>query len=304
LSTAGAQIASQNRYYAMCVFILHIVANFSVAFDTSICRRYVPLQIFGEGIPLTIIIDVIIGLRVYALYGRNKSIAVILATSIIAEFSVSFWIYSIPSIHPVTLPGPASITQIPALHICLGSASSSLSNLQSAAYLFMQAFYDSITFGLIVYKTASAVLKERGHGGVRALMVKNGLVYYAIVFSAYCTWAMMTIFSPPGLKYAAASPTIMLACLSVNKLTLSLRQFYNKEDLECINVTTSTAAYAAGGGGGSGTRAGRRRSWIGTSTFEVTAGDFVHDRSVPSFESGTFELRVQSGGRRHSESDE
>ncbi len=35
----------------------------------------------------------------------------------------------------------------------------------------MQVIYDSVTFGLIVVKTASAVLNERGHSDVRALIV-------------------------------------------------------------------------------------------------------------------------------------
>ncbi len=64
-------------------------------------KGYLPLQAFGEGTPLTVIADIVIGLRsvprnesyisarsghpairVYALYGRNKYIAVILASII------------------------------------------------------------------------------------------------------------------------------------------------------------------------------------------------------------------------------
>jgi len=272
-----------SRYYAMCNFILQIVANFSVAFDISKCKRYVPFQMLGQGIPLIAISNMIIGLRVYALYGRNKYIAVILPTCIIAEISVSIWVYSIPSIHPVTLPGPASINQIPVLHLCLGSPSDSLSNLQSAAYLFMQAIFDSITFGLLVFKTAEAIFKERDYGGVRALIVKNGLLYYAIVFSAWFTWAMMIVFSPPGLKYAAANPTTVMTCLSVSRLTLSLRAFTGTDEVDSTINSVSNVRF-----GRPSTK--RRRSWIGTSTFEITEDSNVQRSAEPYHDVEAFEL--------------
>ncbi len=42
----------------------------------------------------------------------------------------------------------------------------------------MQVVYDSVAFGLILAMTASSVLNEGGSGGVRALIVKNGVLYY------------------------------------------------------------------------------------------------------------------------------
>lgn len=128
----------------------------------------------------------------------------------------------------------------------------------------MQVIYESVTFGLIVVKTASAVLNERGHSDVRALIVKNGLLYYAIVFSVFVTWATMTIFSPSGLKNAAEAPAIIMTCLMANKLTLSLRAYTSTDEVDDTrNNTLSNIAFRKS------SRIKRRRSWIGTSTFEV-----------------------------------
>jgi len=251
------------------------------------CKHYAPFQIFGGALVPTFVTDMVIGLRVYALYNRNKYIGGILATYIMAEIAVSLWVYTVPSIHLITLPGPASINQISVVHLCLATASSSLSHIQAAASLFMQVVYDSITFGLIALKTALVVLKRSRHGGVRALLVKNGFLYYVIVFSAYFTWAMMTAFSPPGLQNVAGIPALIMTCISVNRLTLSLRQFY------CADVSdASKPGYAI-----DVPRMNRRRSWIGTSTFEVT-GENVENGLEPNHGSETFELRTQFGGRR------
>jgi len=115
---------------------------------------------------------------------------------------------------------------------------------------------------------------------------------------------MMILFSPPGLKYAAAHPATMMTCLMVNRLTLSLRQYYETEELDCTELATPVFAT------GTGPRTGRRRSWIGTSTFEAIEKMHVQDSLAPDHGSGTFELHVDvaSGRRReewefHSEAD-
>jgi len=93
----------------------------------SFLRAYtyvIDLEAYADGIPLTGITNLVIGLRVYALYRRNKYIAVFLVTYIIAELAVLLWIYLTPGISAVTLPGPASVNKIPLLHSCLVSPSS------------------------------------------------------------------------------------------------------------------------------------------------------------------------------------
>ncbi|KLO10211.1 hypothetical protein SCHPADRAFT_530209 [Schizopora paradoxa] len=245
-----------NRYYAMCEFTLQV--RTSLWHSMRRCKRYVPLQPFGEGIPFTIFPDLVIGLRVYALYGRNRFIGAALATYLAAELGVALWLYLVPSIHPVPLPGPSSVDQIPELHLCLAAASTNLSNLQSATFQFMQTIFDSIAFILIISKTAKDAFGPRRTGNIQALIARHGLLYYVVVFSANLTWALMILISPPGLKYSAAVPTIMMACLSVNKMTISLRSFSEREEERRKIADVAGIAHRR-----------RRRSWIGTSNFEV-----------------------------------
>jgi len=275
---------TQSRYYAMCTFTLQIFANFSLAFDASMCRHYLPFQAFGEGTPLAIVTDLVIGLRVYALYGRNKYIAVVLAALLLVQTVVIFLIYLTPSMHAMTLPDHASTDQIPLLHFCLVETSSRLSNFQSAGIQWMQAIYDATAFGLIACKTAKSAFKERAVGGVRALIMKNGLLYFAVVFSAYLTWAMMTIFSPSGIKYAAAIPSVILSCLAVNRLTLSLRAFNGTDEVDACDAGNCPSNIVF-----ERPRMRRRRSWIGTSTFEVPGDSHVERTSEQSHELESFD---------------
>ncbi len=111
--------------------------------------------------------------------------------------------------------------------------STTSSPVQNAVYPFMQLFYGSIAFGLIVYKTTSAFLKDHGHGGVRALMVEK-CIYYAwvsmtyipipnrfyaisqrIVFTTFSTWALMTILSPVRTIFVISSNPTSLTNLFI-----------------------------------------------------------------------------------------
>jgi len=150
------------------------------------------------------------------------------------------------------------------------------SSLTSATFQFMQTIYDSVAFLMILYKTA-----RDGFGGpqksdsIRALIAKHGLLYYVVVFSGNLTWALMILLSPTGLKYSAAAPTIMVACLSANKMTFSLRVFnepahvYEPSQLAELPWTP---------------RLKRRRSWIGTSTFEIGNNYIPETVAFDSFE--------------------
>ncbi len=135
------------------------------------------MQAYGDGIPLSIITNLVVGLRsvlrdvllennqylahlvrVYALYGRNRYIAVIFTVYIIAELGVLFWIYFTPSIScefvrdsscayaltivaAVTfeLPGLASnnnLNSIPLLHRTLIFDSNPLTYIDWSCYIF------------------------------------------------------------------------------------------------------------------------------------------------------------------------
>jgi len=149
----------------------------------------------------------------------------------------------------------------------------------------MQTIYDSTVLGLIAYKTAKDVFgSQRSAVGFRALMARHGVLYYVVVFSANLTWAMMILLSPLGLKYSAAAPTFAVTCMAVNRMTLSLRSYGEPQAAQADGLPSNTQL-----------RRNRRRSWIGTSTFEIGAGH-VQD----SLDFNSFELQSQQTGTSYS----
>ncbi|KLO13872.1 hypothetical protein SCHPADRAFT_996994 [Schizopora paradoxa] len=258
------------------------------------CKRTVLFGPLAEGVALTFSVNTIIGLRVFALYGRSRALGIFLVVYLSAELGVALWLYLTPSMSPLEITYPLGTAQIPVLHTCSSIPSSKISRHQASTFQFMQAGYDSIAFSLVVYKAVrefvhSSIRLERG--GVLCQMAKEGFFYFLIVWSMNMTWALMIIIAPKGLQYSAADPTIELACVCVNRITLSLMSYsyeVNMRDMEPIdtlpndNAIWNVAALA---------RRGRRGSWVGTSTFETSTDTWGFDQQAEETDTSSFEYR-------------
>ncbi|KLO07399.1 hypothetical protein SCHPADRAFT_650413 [Schizopora paradoxa] len=264
--TAVSFLFFMNRYYALCVFIIGLIADSAPNFNFATCSRFALFQPLAGGIPLTIMPDMVIGLRVYALYGRNKLIAVLLANYLTAELGVALWLYLTPGGHPLNLPGPPDVMANPTLQSVEQNADK-LGNLRSAAFQFMQTIYDTVVFIMIAYKTVREAFGPKKNRSIKTLMAAHGLVYYAVVLATNLAWALMIILAPVGLKYSLAAPTLILVCMSVNKMTLSLRSFGEPDGESFVPPALPSPPLPTPVSNKTSLK--RRNSWIGTSTFEV-----------------------------------
>ncbi|KLO12997.1 hypothetical protein SCHPADRAFT_890385 [Schizopora paradoxa] len=261
--------------------------TYSFAHVEQKCKHFVPALPLGEGIPFSTMSNIIIGLRVYALYERNKFLGASIILFIIAELGVGLWLYCTPSllrnVYVQNLPGPLppplnnSDVTIPALHLCFAVVSARIvleahgyalrTFWEAAGFQFMQAGYDSVAFALIVFKTFKAAFVEnmKGINSIHSLIVKMVLyitsLIFRIVFSTNLAWALMIAFAPLNSKNIFAR----LTCVSINRLTLSLKSFSEREKEERLRMTQGVNMLA----GDEHPRFKRRASWIGTSTFEI-----------------------------------
>ncbi|KLO09768.1 hypothetical protein SCHPADRAFT_892833 [Schizopora paradoxa] len=249
------------------------------------CKRLVFFQPLAIGIPLTFVPNVVIGLRLYALYKRNKKLAAFLIIYLVGELGVALWLYLTPSLYNVVLPGPKDITDSLVLHVCLAGTSPRLSNAQAATFQIMQTLFDTICLGLTIWMTLKEYMEIRTVQHLGRTLLKHGIIYYLVVFTLNLSWAIMIGFATTGLKYSLSAPTLALAPVAANRLILSLRSFNEQ-------------ARPAFDGKNDRTRGMKRRnSWLGTSTLEVHEDEDVKG----SVDSGDYELgTLQSGSDRRS----
>ncbi|TDL21942.1 hypothetical protein BD410DRAFT_789021 [Rickenella mellea] len=215
-----------NRYYALLAFAVTVSAFFSPLFTHEVCPQFAVFLPFAVGVVLIITPGIVMGLRIYALYGRNKILGAFIVMYLLAEFVLKCWINVFPGHHPLVLP--PSAPHIEAFQICIELASDSLGNLKTASYQLMETIYDLVIFGLMIAKTISAYKSRSTHGALRTdivfLIARHGVLYFAAIFTANLLWAMLILFAPKGLKYSTVTPSLILVCTLVNRLTIDLRQ--------------------------------------------------------------------------------
>ncbi|KLO12279.1 hypothetical protein SCHPADRAFT_429220 [Schizopora paradoxa] len=212
-----------NRYYSVAALSVGVIADVLPAFTP--CKRMIIFDPLAMGTPLTMFPNFIVAVRIYAIYARNKYLAAAMIIYLIAETGVALWIYLTPSVHSIQLPGPESITDSLTLHQCLADDSQNLSSLQAASFQIMQTIFDSCALALVLFKTYREFMGPKPYRGLRSIIASHGLIYYLVVFSTNISWALMVLLATPDLKYTMAVPTIALAPLAANKLTLSLRRY-------------------------------------------------------------------------------
>jgi len=257
-----------NRCYTLLAVAVALLEEISPIFTPKICERMVIYQPIAIGIPLTTIPNLIIALRIYALYGRSKSLAGLLFAYIIVELAVGLWIYLEPSVQAIDLFSKLGFTigtNSLALHFCVAIVSSRLSLLQTASFQIMQSIYNFIALALILFKTA----KGRGIVGVIA---KQGLVYYVVNFAMVMAWTFTLIYATPVLKYMFAGPALGFHSMSTAKLTLHIRAYGAPQcDVEEIQIDKHVMY-----------RLERKRSWVGATTFEVSGVGEEDSETTPS----------------------
>lgn len=265
-----------NRYYAIAVMTVTTLQEILPVFTASICKKMIKFPLFAGSIPLTIFPNIIIGLRVYALYKRNTILGTIIVACNISLLGIGLWLYLKPGLQLILLPGSEAINDSIPLHTCHAITSAKLSSLQAASFQFLQTAFDSIALVLIVWKTSKESMALRSLTGIRSVIFKHGLIYYVFVFSLKLPLAVMIFVAADRLKYAMAGPALALGPMAANKLTLSLRAYTYKGGDNAVSDPSS--------------RSRRRMSWIGASTFGFDAGYMESDTGTNDSHVDSYEL--------------
>ncbi|KAL5524250.1 hypothetical protein ACEPAF_9390 [Sanghuangporus sanghuang] len=227
-----------NRYFFPLAFAVNLYAYLSRAFNPAACKHFVRY----EGATIVIAFGVaglMMILRVNALYGgRSRLVQVILCSLWLAQVGVCAWLLS-TGMPYVAVPHSTS------LHSCsliLDPRRMYLAALFTTAPLV----FDTTVVVLTLYKTLAIPWKSVTAGKLRsctsfgvnnALMktiLKNGLWYYAVVFSTNLTLMIMIVTASDGLKYILGQFSQLISVTMMSRITLHLRKIGAKRNSTVI----------------------------------------------------------------------
>ncbi|KAF8525015.1 hypothetical protein JB92DRAFT_2878574 [Gautieria morchelliformis] len=194
-------------------FVTRYFVPISLSVITSgTCKTVGPL----EPAFLTVIViasSILLLLRVYALYNCNKWILGYLSSIIAIQFAASICVSTFPGRGPLPMPP----IDLPVFQGCFFLPSA---RLKSGAYapVVLELIYDVSIVALIMANSWKdrSLNGLRDRGGILRVIVKDGIIYFLVIFSTMFIWLCVGIFAPEHHNY--------LVSIMINRLTINLHR--------------------------------------------------------------------------------
>ncbi|KAF9558955.1 hypothetical protein CPC08DRAFT_638345, partial [Agrocybe pediades] len=178
-----------NRYFTPLGFIVNLFV-YSFILSPTRCAQFVRY----EGCTVAIAVEVVglmMLLRIKALYPHQKWIINCLWCILLFETAMNAWLIS-----------RGQRVSFHSLLACSMVFDPAISNLASSS-AWIPLLYDTIIFGLTLYRTVPPIRREEASYIVKRLL-EDGLLYYSVIFSVTCILTFMIVAAPPGTKNIAA----------------------------------------------------------------------------------------------------
>jgi len=200
-----------NRYFGMLqfVFVITLMANI---WNPSACKHAFFWEPVGALIS-TVLSQMILGSRVYAIFAKNKAVAFILGFILIIEVVIGGISIS------TTTPPPASAESAPTGPPC-GAVMGPFGWL--IAFWTLPLLYDALTFLLTAWK-AYNFWKREVDTPLFNIIWRDGLLYFFVIFSMNAANVIIFLTVPEGLRAINLTPTLILEVILSCRLLLNLR---------------------------------------------------------------------------------
>ncbi|KAA1474438.1 hypothetical protein DENSPDRAFT_882800 [Dentipellis sp. KUC8613] len=209
------------RYYALFAVIVVAFGFFSTEMTRERCAHWMLFLPLGVTVPLMLFPGILMLVRVYALYNRNKIVLFGLSTVLLAQTIAGIWQYSVSGGTPA--PDPIDNYEF---HFCIYLPPKKLGRTASM-YVFMELGYDTLIFFLTLGRTSFMFWRHQGRGpSSRSLLdnlIRDGAFYFAVIFSINLTWVVMILYAPTGLRAISSIPSACITTVMICRITLNLR---------------------------------------------------------------------------------
>ncbi|CAL1713532.1 unnamed protein product [Somion occarium] len=216
-----------NRYLTPLGFIINLFAYLSPSWTQEVrqdiiltfytiscpilCERFVRYEGSMTVIGLNTT-AIMMFLRVYALYPTRYVVLAIVGIVFCAELAVNAWLLS---------HGQAVIHDS-RIHACTMIFDPSLGDIASAS-AWLPLLYDTIVLAFILKRTLQPV-RRRAAGKIMTVLLRDGLLYYSVIFSINLVLTLMIALAPPGIQNITAQLEYLLTVAMMSRITLHLKK--------------------------------------------------------------------------------
>ncbi|KAJ4492476.1 hypothetical protein C8R41DRAFT_919778 [Lentinula lateritia] len=179
------------------------------------------------------IAEILVLLRVYALSGRKQYVLFIAIPLIIVQWALLIYqdvLYKdgtsnlgvLLFARELDTSAVPPLPDIDAYHLCIAIPST---QIVKAGETFLSLFivYDGLAVSSIIY-FVSQQAKGFHLVPILELMQRDGLLYFAVMFSSNFVWLMMALHARPSLGFIQNQPAMIISSIMVNRITMNLQK--------------------------------------------------------------------------------
>jgi len=228
------------RYYNVFIVIFNDFLLFSPRVTDSLCRASMRWQ--GFTLVFTLIItELILQIRIYAMYGRSKKILTLLVACFIPSITATIVIvgilFSSETVTATPFPGSS-------LHFCAITSAASI----FYAILIPILIFETLLFSLALFKGYQSWKSEcpTGWSGQRALniLIRDSILYFFVVFATYMTNMFIWAFGQAKLADVPIGFMVAMSTVMTQRLLLNIRQTYITTTLNGPSSTSGSTTVA------------------------------------------------------------
>lgn len=206
--TGATWLFALNRYLTELQFIVNLVSFHHPGWTGKACERFIPFA--GASTIVSVgIAEIVLIIRTYALYQRNKSLLVFLSLLWCGQMAVM----------GSTLRKPTRVMLPEGLVGCIEGAHGDY----AAAFWLAPLAMDTIIFILTVTRTLKYIRQNKDQVRLVHVMLRDGVLYFTAIFIANLGNCLIYYIAPYDLKVIGASFSQIITILMISRLQLNLR---------------------------------------------------------------------------------
>ncbi|KAJ7253119.1 hypothetical protein C8J57DRAFT_1348847, partial [Mycena rebaudengoi] len=216
-----------NRYLALSTNIINTIFTFRPT-DPQVCPMFLLVQKIMVILQL-LVIYLILALRVFAMYNRNKSMRIFLSACGVIAFGLAGWLAttnpggsSAPPSRPgdqVYGPGSGDF----ALPQCTNLIYPESAKRIAGAWL-VEFGLDLLIFGLTLFRGLTQNCRASSRFSLTHCLVRDGALYFVVILVSNLTNILMLLLGSPLLAGSLSWMTSTISAAMVSRLMLNLHK--------------------------------------------------------------------------------
>ncbi|KAH8830130.1 hypothetical protein DL96DRAFT_1813224 [Flagelloscypha sp. PMI_526] len=190
-----------NRYIPMAFMVITLVAYFIPAWTYEVCNRFAIVE-WIQALLNSILAELVLLFRTFAMTGRSRIAVLFLACVMFSQCIVVFYAMSIKGENQA-LPLPD--IPIDAFHMCILYSDPHM----DLAYLILTIIFDLTVFIITLFISSRSLSWRYSRTSLYGTMLRDGALYFFVIFSGNLIWMILALTSRPGLKLANAQPSML-----------------------------------------------------------------------------------------------